>query len=783
MSFFWRFWLGEDDDGGGEEDHHVSFDDDPFLWTVYFCVIIGLTCIAGLMSGLTLGLMSLDTMELEVLKRSGTDQEKRYASIIAPVLKNQHLLLVTLLLCNAGASEALPIFIERLADPVTAVLLSVIAVLIFGEILPQSVCTRYGLMVGAYAAWFVKLLMLVCMPLSWPIAKLLDLLLGSEHGAFFRRAQLKALVDVHSSNAGFGGTLTEEEVTVIRGALDMTGKTALKGMTPLEKVFMLSTSDRLDERTLQSVLMSGRSRIPVYREGNRADIAGLVLAKEMVLVSPADRVRVDSLHIRELPRLPADTQMYDMLRLFQTGRSHMALLVKPKRGTRGLTRSFGGAPTANNRQVYQSDFLDSMQELPIGIITIEDVIEELLQEEIIDETDMYVDNLMTSRVNAAQMAGALPQRLRQVLNAGIFTPRVGRLGMPTPKMLPAMTIVPTAEEQKLLAATGAVVLTISSLTGEVPELKQLALGPSTAGTLTGAGSLSKQSSRITAAAAEVAEEGRAPMSPATAGPASGQAALRPSLDSPRSSEKPPAPLPPLTATPSTLMVSATSAHSSPPAAAPLAQAQASTQQAAAAAAVPLPAPATQSQHSTGGASTAVEAQPQAAAPSGITLREAVTPADLAVVPEVPELDGRQPAGATTSSSAGASTRPAASAARPTAAPSSGEVDPGTRVGGFAAAAGGSQAASVLAPMLASAGPHSSAASSSTTQVPASPDASPAAAGFTATAAGGSGAASTVAGGAGASKRKKNKKGKKKGGAGANPAAQPLLRDNDDDDDE
>lgn len=35
------------------------------------------------------------------------------------------------------------------------------------------------------------------------------------------------------------------------------------------QVFMLSTEDRLDERTMQAILLSGHSRIPVYREGNR----------------------------------------------------------------------------------------------------------------------------------------------------------------------------------------------------------------------------------------------------------------------------------------------------------------------------------------------------------------------------------------------------------------------------------------------------------------------------------------------------------------------------------
>lgn len=53
------------------------------------------------------------------------------------------------------------------------------------------------------------------------------------------------------------------------GALDLTSKVAYRSMTPLDKVFMLSTSDILDDHTLHAVLGSGHSRIPVFREGNR----------------------------------------------------------------------------------------------------------------------------------------------------------------------------------------------------------------------------------------------------------------------------------------------------------------------------------------------------------------------------------------------------------------------------------------------------------------------------------------------------------------------------------
>jgi metal transporter CNNM len=68
---------------------------------------------------------------------------------VQPLLQTGHQLLVTLLLCNALVVEALPIFLDRLGlSSVQAVLLSVTAVLIAGEIIPQAICTKYGLQVS-----------------------------------------------------------------------------------------------------------------------------------------------------------------------------------------------------------------------------------------------------------------------------------------------------------------------------------------------------------------------------------------------------------------------------------------------------------------------------------------------------------------------------------------------------------------------------------------------------------------------------------------------------------
>ncbi len=85
------------------------------------------------MSGLTMGLLSLDIMSLEVLKRGGKPKEKKYASRILMLVKRHHLLLVTLLLANAAAVETMPIFLNKITLEVVAIIVSVTAVLLVGE--------------------------------------------------------------------------------------------------------------------------------------------------------------------------------------------------------------------------------------------------------------------------------------------------------------------------------------------------------------------------------------------------------------------------------------------------------------------------------------------------------------------------------------------------------------------------------------------------------------------------------------------------------------------------
>lgn len=121
-------------------------------------------------------------------------------------------------------------------------------------------------------SWIVNSLMWGTSMVSYPIALILDKILGEDHAvSMYRRSELKALVALHAETAIETARLAEEfemsdnkqrrnstaltldEVTIIQGALDLKNKTVKDAMTPWRDVFMLPADIMLDKETLASV--------------------------------------------------------------------------------------------------------------------------------------------------------------------------------------------------------------------------------------------------------------------------------------------------------------------------------------------------------------------------------------------------------------------------------------------------------------------------------------------------------------------------------------------------
>ncbi|KAI9796352.1 MAG: hypothetical protein M1833_006357 [Piccolia ochrophora] len=350
----------------------INFDEDtpkspdnPDLY-LYLGIAVILVLLGGAFAGLTIALMGQDDVNLQVVHASGEGREKKYAGKVLGLLgKGKHWVLVTLLLSNVITNETLPIVLDRsLGGGWPAVLSSTVLIVIFGEIIPQAICVRYGMQIGAWMSPCVLVLMYILAPVAWPTAKLLDYILGEDHGTVYKKAGLKTLVTLHKTlGPSPHERLNQDEVTIISAVLDLKEKPVGGIMTPMDDVFTMSADTILDEKTMDVILSAGYSRIPIHSPDNDQNFVGMLLVKILITYDPEDSKRVNEFALATLPETRPETSCLDIVNFFQEGKSHMVLV---------------------------SDH-PGEDEGALGVVTLEDVIEELIGEEIIDESDVFVD--------------------------------------------------------------------------------------------------------------------------------------------------------------------------------------------------------------------------------------------------------------------------------------------------------------------------------------------------------------------------------------------------------
>ena len=103
--------------------------------------------------------------------------------------RNGNFLLCTLLLGNVLVNNTLTIFLDDLTSGTVAIVGATAGIVVFGEIIPQAICSRHGLMIGYRTLPLTYLFMLVTGVLSYPLGKLLDIVLGDEVGMSYNRGK------------------------------------------------------------------------------------------------------------------------------------------------------------------------------------------------------------------------------------------------------------------------------------------------------------------------------------------------------------------------------------------------------------------------------------------------------------------------------------------------------------------------------------------------------------------------------------------------------------------
>eukprot|EP00923_Selenidium_pygospionis_P024129 GHVN01041874.1.p1 GENE.GHVN01041874.1~~GHVN01041874.1.p1 ORF type:complete len:367 (-),score=35.93 GHVN01041874.1:1711-2811(-) len=297
-----------------------------------------LAALSAMFSGLTLGLMGLDMIQLRVLmlgdsetktslcllppnwylnkqslpknhnkRRDSTASNKsladvelqaqktarkeaRMANRVYPLRMDGNYLLVTLLIGNVAVNSAFTLLTGDLTSGIAGFFISTTVITIFGEIIPQAVCSRFGLYVGSVFAPTVVFLEWLLFPIVKPLAWMLDLLLGVELGYSYNMKQLSALVAHHEEENVLGSL----ESKILQGGLKVaTMKVDVLMKSLSQDVFYLPIDGTFSFDTLKNVIAHGYSRVPVLSKDRQ--VLSVLLVKDLLLIDPEDAIQLSDL--------------------------------------------------------------------------------------------------------------------------------------------------------------------------------------------------------------------------------------------------------------------------------------------------------------------------------------------------------------------------------------------------------------------------------------------------------------------------------------------------------
>lgn len=301
-------------------------------------------------SGLNISIMSLDLSELRRKAKLGGSRARR----VLPLRESAHLTLAGILLCNVAFASGAAVVLGDNFNGFIAVAISSILLVIFAELLPQALFTRRALTICSTLAPLMRLFIFITYPISKPLQLMLDKIFGETNGSrLHTRHELGLMMNEHLDEEA--SELDEDEVEIIRGALQLSEKQVSEIMTPIENTYWLTRETILDSKKIDEIKRASYSRIPIFNE-ELTSCHGILLMKEMVDVDfDENNYKVSDFGLHKTKLVGSRTALDTMFRKFIGAKTHLI-------------------PVEKNDKI-------------IGIVTIEDLVEEIIGHEIVDESD------------------------------------------------------------------------------------------------------------------------------------------------------------------------------------------------------------------------------------------------------------------------------------------------------------------------------------------------------------------------------------------------------------
>lgn len=243
-----------------------------------------------------------------------------------------------------------------------------VMVLVFGEITPKSFAKSHAEQCALLFAGPISLIMLILRPVIWVFQFLQNLFKPKEEQPSVTEDELKYIIDEIQEQ----GVLEQQESELVRSALEFDEITVDEILIPRVNVTAIERNTPFEE--IKNIFLNEMySRIPVY-EKNIDNIVGIITNKSFMRLMNEGKQDIseiiqDIIHISDLKLIS------EALKEMQKNKMHMAVVLDQYGGTK-------------------------------GIVTIEDIIEELVGE-IYDEDDEVIPNFVKLDENKYEITADL----------------------------------------------------------------------------------------------------------------------------------------------------------------------------------------------------------------------------------------------------------------------------------------------------------------------------------------------------------------------------------------
>lgn len=301
-------------------------------------VIVLLLFCSAMISAAEVALFSLSQNDLTKLSQ----QNPTKSQLVSQLLQKPKKLLATLLLANNFVNIGIVIIFSFLSNSffagivsplvkfVVEVVLVTFLILLFGEVLPKVYASRNNIKFSSGIARPLWILDQLLSPLSLPMRAVTVYL----HKKLGRQKtnisvdQLSQALEMTSAD-----DTTSEEQKILEGIVSFGNTDTKQVMSPRIDIFALEIEESFAE-IYPKIVEKGYSRIPVFRE-NIDHIEGVLFVKDLIPHIHKKEFNWNSL-LREPFFVPENKKLDDLLKDFQSMKSHLAIVVDEYGGTSGL---------------------------------------------------------------------------------------------------------------------------------------------------------------------------------------------------------------------------------------------------------------------------------------------------------------------------------------------------------------------------------------------------------------------------------------------------------------